>query len=318
VTSDVPALGDDEPIVSIVMPAYRAEATIGACLRSLLDQQTSIAYEVIVVLSADSYGALPDVVSDPRVVVEHRVPRLAAAPARNLGATIARGRALVFTDADVLAPVDWLARLVAASDQLTQCVAGGVRNGTPRSVVGTAEYLVAFLDLHPNRPARTAWHGATCNLLVPRELWERFGPFPEDLEGGEDTLLTGAARRAGRFCFSGPAWVEHVNRTSVRAVVRHQREYGRFTAHLGRRAPYKLRPLVRYTLLAPLAAAARVVSVYSRAFRWLDGPRLRAFAATPVVLAAVAAWGAGLAAEGARLDLARRRQRSRPASTASD
>ena len=316
--SSTAAPGDDEPVVSIVVPAYRAEATLSACLRSLLDQQTSVAFEIVVVVSADSDDALPEVPSDPRVVVVRRVPRLPAAPARNLGTTIARGQAFVFTDADVVAPPEWLARLVAASDDLRLCVAGGVRNGTPESLVGTAEYLVAFLDLHPDRPSRTAWHGATCNLLVPGELWERFGPFPEDLEGGEDTLLTGAVLRAGRFCFSGAAWVEHLNRTSMRAVARRQREYGRFTAHLGRRAPYKLRPLVRYAPLAPLAVVARVGSVYARAFRWLGGQRLHAIAAAPAVLAAIAAWGAGLAEEGARLDLAGRRQRSRPRSTASD
>jgi glycosyltransferase involved in cell wall biosynthesis len=297
--------------VSVVVPAYRADRTLPGCVASILAQEIDESFEVVVVVSADTEAELPSLAPDPRLKVVTHVPRLSAAAARNRGVTEAEAGLLAFTDADVVVPPDWLRELVAATDGGRLCVAGAVLNGTPRSTAGTAEYLVAFLDLHPDRPVRTAWHGATCNLLVPRDLWERYGPFPEDMGGGEDTLLTVAARADGVFTFGPRAAITHLQRTAVRDVVDHQYMYGEFTAHLGRRSDYKHRALVRYTALAPLAAAGRVVSIYARVIAWARGMRGRAFLAFPIVVAAMTGWGAGLFREGRRLDRARRARGSR-------
>lgn len=303
-------MGTKDASVSVVVPAYRAERTLARCVDSLLAQDYDGDLEVIVVASADRDDGLPRLGSDPRVRVVTHVPRLGAAAARNRGVGAARGTLIAFTDADVVVPPGWLRALVSAAGDGTRCIAGSVRNGTPESAAGTAEYLVEFLDLHPGRPPRTAWHGATCNLLVPRSLWERYGPFPEDMGGGEDTLMTVQARSDGRFAFAPGACVNHLNRTRLRDVVAHQYGVGRFTAHLGRRSSYKLRPLVRYTALAPVAAAARVVSIYARALAWMRGARLRSLALLPLVVTCLTAWGAGLTVEGLRIDR-RARQEAR-------
>ncbi len=113
-------------------------------------------------------------------------------------------------------------------------------------------------------PPDTLWHGATCNLLVPRSLWDELGPFPEDLDGGEDTQLTMAARSRGRFRFAPDAVVTHQNRTRWSEVIAHQVTFGRFTARLGRRGAYRWLPLVRYTPLAPMAVLGRLASIYTR------------------------------------------------------
>ena len=285
----------------MIVPAYRAGRTLDRCVSALLRQRFERGFEVIVVASADRPEQLPSLDDHPGLTVVTSVPRLAAAAARNLGVSRARGQLLVFTDADVMAPPDWLARLAAAAGG-TRCVAGSVVNGTPNSVLGTVEYLVQFLDLHPSRPSRTAWHGATCNLVLPRSLWDRHGPFPEDMGGGEDTLLTARLGQQGAFGFAPDAWVTHLNRTRPWAVVHHQFQFGRFTARLGRRGPYKLRPLVRHTLLAPVATAGRVVSLYARVGAW-DRPELpRAVLSSPLVLLVLTSCGSGLALEGLCLD----------------
>lgn len=286
--------------VSVVIPAYRPPATLAETLAAVLGQRIDAPYEVIVVASADTQAELPPIGDDPRLKALTHVPRLAAAVARNRGVAAARGELIAFTDADVLPRPDWLAALVEAS-QGRLCVGGSVLNGTPGSTVGTAEYLIQFLDLHPRRPARTAWHGATCNLLVPRALWERYGPFPEDMAGGEDTLLTVRLRDAGLYRFAPRACVAHLNRTNAAAMIAHQYEFGRFTARLARRSPYKLRPLVRHWPLAPVAAAGRLVSLCARTVAWYRGGRLRALASLPIVVAGIGSWATGLLLEGIRL-----------------
>jgi glycosyltransferase involved in cell wall biosynthesis len=287
--------------VSVVVPAYRAPSTLSQTVSLLLNQGVDD-LEVIVVASADRNEELPVLDDDPRLRLVTHVPRLGAAQARNRGAAHGQGDYVAFTDADVLPSPSWLRELIAASEDGSLCVAGSVRNGTPESAAGTVEYLLDFLDLHPERPRNGAWHGATCNLLVPRALWARYGPFPEDLAGGEDTLLTMAAWRDGRFTFAPRAEVTHLNRTRFRDVLGQQYLYGRFSAQIGRRSRHPAGPLLRVALLAPVAAAARVVSLYRRLTAGWARDLLRpALRLSPLVVAALAAWGAGLLVEGLRL-----------------
>jgi glycosyltransferase involved in cell wall biosynthesis len=295
------------PSITVVVPSYKAERTLDRCLASVLGQDIGAEFEVVVVVSADTAAELPRLPIDRRLRVDTHVPRLSAAVARNRGVELASADLLAFIDADAVAERTWLTGLVAASSGGADCVAGALVNGTPDSAVGTAEYLVAFIDLSPNRPPETSWHGATCNLLVPRPLWDHFGPFPLDMLGGEDTMLTTAAHQAGRLRFAPDARVVHLNRTSVGAVVRHQYEYGRFSAQLGRRCPgYRWRVFVRHTVLAPLAGAARFGSVYARGLRWTRPSSWSTLLrAAPVTLAALVGWTIGLAVEGRRLDHAR-------------
>jgi glycosyltransferase involved in cell wall biosynthesis len=299
--------------VSVVIPAYRADATLAECVASVLAQDLGEAFEVIVVASGIGVrGAaglgLPD---DPRLVVDPVAGRLGAAAARNRAARTAAGRLLVFTDADVVAPAGWLRALTDASRAAGDgaVVAGSVANGTPSSRAGTAEYLVQFSSLAPS--AVGPGHGATCNLLVPRVVWDELGPFPEDMGGGEDTLLTVAAAGAGRLRWVPAATVLHRNRTGIGAVLAHQRAFGAFTADLADRCralPH--RRLLRAPWLVPVAVAGRMVAVTVRAPATFGSTAEAARRLPAIALAwvAVAAWGAGLAGE----LLAMRRHRRSP------
>ena len=290
--------------MSIVVPAYRAAATLQACVDSLLRHRTSAVFEVMVCASADSEGELPRLPNDPRLKVLSKVPRLSAAAARNWAVRETRGSAIAFVDADVVVDDGWLDGLVAASGR-TRAVAGSVRNGTPNSRVGTAEYLLQFVDLHPGRPAGRLHFGATCNLYLPRDLWESHGPFPEDMDGGEDTLLTAALGAEDRFVFQPAASVSHLNRVEVGAFARHQYEFGRFSARLARRGPGHAGGPLRQTLqrhgaLAPFAAAGKVCWVLVRAGSLGRGTLGDAMRSLPLLVLGALAWGGGLMAEGMR------------------
>lgn len=290
--------------VSVIIPSYDAGRQLNGCVAAVLGSADGIDVEVVV---AASGGEAP-VFDDPRVRVMWRRERWAAGPARNAAAAASTGAVLVFVDADVLPEPAWLRELLWSAPGDGAVVAGSVENGTPTSHWGTVEHLVQFLDLVPTRPSVTAVHGATCNLLVPRSLWEQLGPWREDLGGGEDTLLTGAAVRAGRFLFAPAARVRHLNRTAPLAVLRHQLEFGRFTARLARADPaLRFGCLQRSAGLAPVAVAGRVVSILVRARCWRAVPSWRLAVLTPSICCAVAAWGAGLA-----IELVRRRPLAAP------
>jgi glycosyltransferase involved in cell wall biosynthesis len=290
--------------VSVVIPAYKANKTLYRCVESVLQQDFPGSLEVVVCASGDDYGELPTLLPDPRLRLTSSVPRLSAAVARNRGAEEARGEGIAFADADVLVSKDWLQRLVHASAG-TRCVAGSVGNGTPESLIGSAEYLMQFIDVHPERKPDAVHFGATCNLYFPRALWESSGPFPEEMDGGEDTLVTAALRRQGLFVFEGRALVYHLNRTGLYQFVRHQYEFGRFSARIARSdvllAGTRLRQrLQSHVALVPVAVMGKICWIYFRVFTLDRGLVPTAIRCLPLIVCGVCAWGVGLLVEGFR------------------
>jgi glycosyltransferase involved in cell wall biosynthesis len=286
--------------VSVIVPAFRASETLPRCVQSLTAQRFS-SYEIIVVASADREAELPPVPSHSAVNYIARVPRLGAAAARNLGASVARGRALAFTDADVIASEDWLERLQLASTE-GLCVAGAIANGTPASTAGTVEYLVEFFDLSPGR-TEPSEHGATCNLLMPRLLWDCYGPFPDAMNGCEDTWLTTRLLRDGRLRFAPEAVVHHLNRQRMREVLVHQYALGGSHARLAEK-----QDALSSSLLQDVAVTVeRIRYLYRMLARWTPSELGRARVLAPLVVAGFCAWGVGLSFESWRI---RRRLRS--------
>jgi len=289
-------------VASVIVPAYRAASHLRACVDSLCAQELSGSFEVIVVVSGnddDDLSYAETLGDDPRLqVVVHR-PRLSAAQGRNVAIELARSDLFVFTDADVVVEPGWLGQLVNATSREV-CVAGAVINGTPLSRAGTTEYLVEFLDLHPGRPPRTIWHGATCNLAVPRELWVRFGPFAVTSEritevDSADTLFTLKAAAEGRLVFCAAARIRHMNRTRLRTVLAHQVSLGRTNAVLARTSEtFPHRRLVAQTWAAPLIVAARWLSLWRRLVSWRVGLGPTAIRLTGHLALALGAWGLGL------------------------
>jgi glycosyltransferase involved in cell wall biosynthesis len=289
--------------VSIIIPTYDAGGTLAACLRSVLEQRFAGTYEVILVSSSDGSDAHPSVEEHPRLRVVRIDRRTPAAVARNRGVEIAAGRAYAFTDADAVADPGWLEALVEASRDGDVAVGGAVINGTPESLLGSTEYLLEFSDQHPARPPAGAWHAATVNFFLPESLWTKYGPWPEDMGGGEDTWMSIRLRADGRFAFAPGAAVTHLNRTRLTEVVRRQYRQGRHAAEIGRRVAHRFRPLLRYPVLAPIAVLARVFTAYRRVSGWAPELWPVVLWGLPVMLASLVAWGIGLATHGTRLDV---------------
>lgn len=91
------------PLVSVVMPAFNAEATIAAAMRSVLGQ--SFGDLELLVVDDCSRDATLDVVgriasTDGRVRILERSVNAGVAAARNAGMQAARGRYMAFLDSD--------------------------------------------------------------------------------------------------------------------------------------------------------------------------------------------------------------------------
>lgn len=100
------------PIISIIVPVYKAEAVLPKCVESVL-AQTFQDWELLLIDdgSPDGSGGLCDryAAGDGRVRVFHK-PNGGVSSARNLGMQAAAGEHILFVDAD-----DWIAPELCAT-----------------------------------------------------------------------------------------------------------------------------------------------------------------------------------------------------------
>ena len=117
-----------QPLISIIVPIYRVEQYLDACVQSLINQ-TYPDLEIILVDdgSPDNCGAICDdyAAKDPRIKVIHK-ENGGLSDARNAGMAISTGAYLSFVDSDDLLPYDALQVMVdIALRENVELVIGG-------------------------------------------------------------------------------------------------------------------------------------------------------------------------------------------------
>jgi GT2 family glycosyltransferase len=106
------SLPDNVP-VSVVVPTCDRAEDLRRCLRSLHDQRCKRHIEIIVVDNRPGAGPARSIVRDFPSVSFVEEKRCGLSYARNAGLLAAHGEILVATDDDVVAPAEWLERLIA-------------------------------------------------------------------------------------------------------------------------------------------------------------------------------------------------------------
>ncbi len=174
------------PLVSVIVPVYKAESFLHKCTESILTQ-TMGDLELLLIDdgSPDGSGALCDETAarDPRVRVFHK-PNGGVSSARNLGMDEARGTYLAFADSDDWLPPHALETMVAALTAAGADSAGGAHwrvepNGSteaepgamPAGVYGPEEIRRGILDRLMGE--RLGKHGVFLNGFIWRFLFSR-------------------------------------------------------------------------------------------------------------------------------------------------
>ncbi len=213
------------PAVSVILSVFRSETTLKRSLEAI-HQQTFRDFEVIVVDSSPGSNCERIVLEQfPEVRYEHRLDRLSADAARNIGFEKATGELLSSTDPDVYTNPSWLAALVAGHDLTGGLVFGGVSCFGDRWLDRGA-HLCKFDKWLAGGPPRALPDGPSANMLIPRELVERAGGFMGKNHG--DTDLCWRVRRLGNdILFVPQAAVEHHHLHSWRSLLRERFERGK-------------------------------------------------------------------------------------------
>lgn len=227
-------LRDSDLQVSIIVPCFDSEATLARCLQSLIDQKTTIAFEIIVVDNGSKDGSRAiatrfSTTSDGKVVVASE-PRPGSYAARNSGVRVAKGRVLVFTDADCRAGEGWLEALIVAMDPASPGVYGGLilPEGDQASLISRDAARAGILSADQAMAHLRAPFVQTANLAVRREDFERVSGFDETVFSGGDADFCWRFLKVtgGRIVLVRESVVFHHHRETIGSLYRQFRRYG--------------------------------------------------------------------------------------------
>jgi glycosyltransferase involved in cell wall biosynthesis len=210
----VPDTATAQPAVSVIVPARNEEASLGACLRSLVDQG-NVSREIIVIddHSTDRTREIANSFAGQGVRVIDARPLPSGWTGKNnavsAGASAARGEWLLFTDADTIHLPGSLARSIEEARRHS----AAMLSYSPEQIVETfwekAVMPVIFAELAANfRPSQVSdpkSPAAAANgqyILITREAYDAVGGHAAIASNLlEDVALARAVKRSGRKIF---------------------------------------------------------------------------------------------------------------------
>jgi glycosyltransferase involved in cell wall biosynthesis len=269
VSSGVLLVSDAKEVLmdlSIIIPAYNAEATLRECLGALESQvlPRGRSLEVIVLDDGSKDGTAEACQGFPVMLIRQK--NAGAGAARNAGIKRARGTWIAFTDADCIASRRWAHWLLEAAEgmgPLALGAAGKTVGHESRTPAARFVDLAGGLDAQIHLGHRVFPFAPTCNVLYRRAALLAVGGFDERFGSYEAADLHHRLMQAhgGRMAYEPRALVLHRHRACWGGYWRQQRSYGGGYAQLFIRYPEELswglaRELGAWGRLARLAPGA--------------------------------------------------------------
>jgi lipopolysaccharide/colanic/teichoic acid biosynthesis glycosyltransferase/GT2 family glycosyltransferase len=224
--------------VSVIIPAYNAASSLGACLQALQQQSDpSLLHEVIVVDNG-STDETATIARQYGATLLHEGKRGAAA-ARNKGIRHATGELIAFTDADCVPTAVWLNEITAPlrhNPHLAGCKGTYLTQQTAITArLVQQEYEDKYDRLPTDKPIDFI---DTYSCAYRREVLLANDGFDEGVFYVEDQELSfRLAARGYDLRFQPTAQVYHQHAASVGAYFRKKRAIGYWKAQIVRRFP---------------------------------------------------------------------------------
>jgi glycosyltransferase involved in cell wall biosynthesis len=189
--------------VTVVIPAFDAERTIGRVVEALSAQRPAPA-EILVVDDASRDGTAAAASAAGATVIANDTSR-SAGGARNVGWAAASQPVVVFLDADAIPAPGFGAGLARALEDFPHALVGCARTFDSRTAWGWVAHLQGETPYLPlGEPRRVPFLSSYC-VAVPRDV-----PFRWDESyGGEDGVFSADARSAGYELVFDPRFHAH-------------------------------------------------------------------------------------------------------------
>lgn len=178
---------DNRPFCSVIIPALNEERYIEECLLSLVNQSyPRDCYEIIVVDNGSS-DRTPQIASTYADLVL-RKPDGNVGEVRNYGIANASGKVIICTDADCVAPLDWIEKGVALlKEKPHYAFGGGLRT---REDAGWVE---KYWTLNQSGKATQQRALMGSSIFIWKKDFDDLGGFNEIITSGEDSDLSARA-----------------------------------------------------------------------------------------------------------------------------
>ena len=219
--------------VSVVIPAYNAQRTIGeAVAQSLSQTKGSLQVELIVVDdgSTDDTVAIAENAGATVIRQENAGP----AAARNRGWKTATGTFICFTDSDCIPTAGWLENLLDGfTDSQVGAVAGSYEIANPRSSL--ARWVQQEIRERHKRMGSFVRAFGSYNVAIPRYVLQATGGFDPVYRraSGEDNDLSYRIIKEGwRIAFRPQAKVSHYHPDRLWTYLKEQYRHGFWRAKL--------------------------------------------------------------------------------------
>ncbi|GLU87407.1 MULTISPECIES: glycosyltransferase family 2 protein [Kocuria] len=228
------------PEVSVVIPAHDVAAVIGEQLAALAAQRGAPRFEIVIADNGSSdglAGAAAGFREDLDLHIVDASAQHGASFARNRGAAVARGRILLFCDADDLVSENWVSAMAAAVQDGGRCLASStlLHEGFNDSAVLAAYGIGSDLQRlqATDEPPTVAEEGFAgylpsvpgCGFGILRsDYWAVNGMDAAYPGGSEETDFSWRFLEAGGTMLRVPAaTMQYRLRSTPRALLRQQR-----------------------------------------------------------------------------------------------
>lgn len=300
-------MADTPPFVSIIVPCYNEQATIGLLLQAIQRQTYPLErLEIVISDGMSSDGTRQEIMAFtqahplPQTRIVDNTRRIIPA-ALNRAIEAARGEIIVRLDAHCVPETDYVARCVAALEQERGDNVGGIWLIRPggadwiaRGIAAAAAHPLGVGDAQYRFTDKAQYVDTVPFGAYRRSLVGRIGPFDESLLTNEDYEFNVRVRQAGGKVWLDPAIrAVYFARPTLAGLLRQYWRYGTWKQRMLRRYPGTLRwrqaipPFFVLSLLVGLIA-----SLFQSAAGWL-------------LLAGLGVYGLALLAGGIQLAIRR-------------
>jgi GT2 family glycosyltransferase len=211
--------------LSIIIPAYNAEATLAECLEACM-AQTHPDCEIIVV-DDGSMDRTAEIAKDFDVQYVHQ-ENAGPAAARNNGARIASGDVIALTDSDCIAEPNWIEELINGFDADNVVAVGGTY-GIANESSPLARIIHEEIQIRHEKFSDTVDFLGSFNVAYKKDIFLEVGGFDENFRAasGEDNDLAYRLHdTGGTMRFVPTAVVNHYHPTKLFPYLRTQMNHG--------------------------------------------------------------------------------------------
>ena len=217
-------------LVSVITAARNAESTIEKCINSVNIQKFGHPYEHLIVEDGSTDNTEEIIKKyERKIETLHFIkgPGTGPGAARNVGVRKAKGKIIVFIDADCEADKEWLKNLVdPIMNKKVSGTCGSVKTPDEISIIGKVIGLDWEYRQEKNIIENKKWFHMM-NTAYDRNCFDEVGFIDEDLITGEDIEFFQRVVKNNLVAFVKNAIVYHYHRQSLMSYFRQFYYYGK-------------------------------------------------------------------------------------------